>query len=755
MDDWVGYTVLGIALGSVYAIAAVGLVVTYATSGVFNFAHGAIATVSALVYWQLGEWGAHPAVAAVVTIAVFAPLVGAVLEITVMRALRSANEITSLVVPIAVTLALTGGATWIWYQRNEVHQNAYWFGGGNAVDVLGQPLRWHQVIGIACALSVAVAMHLVLRHTRLGLTMRAAVDDRRLLMMNGGRPDRVSMASWAVGSALAALAGVLLSPASGAIEPLALTVVVFSAYPAAVAGRLRSVPVAFGSAIALGLAVNWWTKLSNTPDGARWPALDNLRIALPAVLLFVVLVLLPQDRLQGVATRRPRPRAGVPPLRAAACWGGALVAVVAMVQSLLSDADVISFANGIGLSLMALSLVLLTGYARQINLAVYTFAGIATIAAWQVDVGPGGQATGSSLSVRAVLLGVTVCMLVGGLVALPALRLRGLYLGLATFAFAIVADQLVMKQGSTLRPDLFGLRFDLDLFTNRQLTVPRPHWFGVDFSDQRRYLMLLTVAFAAIGIALVALRRSAYGRLLVAVDDSPAACATLGIDVVRVKLSVFMLSAGLAGLGGLLWAAQVRTVSSTHFDPFAGLALFMVAVIGGIGYVSGALVAGLTLSVVSVVLPGIFDDLGERIPELHWLFSSGLARFGRYIGVALLGIGLARNPSGIAHAIAEHFAPLRRVPAAAAVWATGLTGLWLLTWRGAVDNWSFVIAVAASIALVPTIAMRVVPHRFAAELARRRRDDDHLDTLGLDRPLTVHDADRLDRHLRIRAGEVR
>ncbi|MER3462264.1 MAG: ABC transporter permease, partial [Armatimonadota bacterium] len=225
-----------------------------------------------------------------------------------------------------------------------------------------------------------------------------------------------------------------------------------------------------------------------------------------------------------------------------------------------------------GLALMALSLVLLTGYAGEVNLAVYTFAGIALVTMWQFEVGPGGIATRESMSVAGIALAV-VCALVGGLIALPALRLRGLYLGLATFAFAIVVTQLVLFQINPVKIEAFGRSFELNLFSTGSLTVPRPHWFGIDFAEgQRAYLMLMTVLFALLGVGLIALRRSSYGRVLVAMKDSPAACATLGLNVVRMKLSVFMLSSGLAGFGGLMWAAQQRQMSNQgSFDVFTSL----------------------------------------------------------------------------------------------------------------------------------------------------------------------------------------
>lgn len=757
MDDWIAYTVLGLCLGSVYAIAATGLVVTYTTSGIFNWAHGAIGTMSALVFWQLRTgWGLPTIVAVLLTVCVFAPLLGAAIETWIMRGLRGTTEITQLVVPVAVLLALNGTTVWIWFRDpNAIHRNDYWFGASNVVSVLGQPIRLHQLISVVLALLVAALLYVVLYRTRVGVTMRATVDDRNLLMMNGGRPDRMSVISWALGAALAGLAGVLLSPERGNLEVLALTLLVFNAYPAAIVGRLRSVPLAYAGGLAFGIAVNWWTKISLTPTGPRWAAFANLRPALPAVLLFIVLLLLPQDRLRGAAALRVREEFHVPTVRQAIVWGAALVGVVGALQALMVNSAVSSLANAMGLALMCLSLVLLTGYAGQINLALFSFAGIAVIAAWQFDVGPTGSAIAESMSVPAIVLAVAVCAVVGGLIALPAIRLRGLHLGLATFAFAVVVDYLVLRQSDPLHPRILGHQFELNLFTNNNLTVPRPHWFGIDFMVQRNFLLLLTLFFAIIGVALVALRRSAYGRMVVALKDSPAACATLGMNQVRLKLSVFMLSSGLAGFGGLMWAAQQRTISNSGtFGVFASLALFMLAVVGGIGYVSGALIAGVFFSVLGVVLPNVFEKLGADYPHLHWLFVSVLGDFSQYVSVAFIGIGLGKNPSGVAQDLIDAYRPLRKAPVAVALWLVAIVGLWALAWQDAIGNWTFTLIVLGSALVVPGLVMRTNRRRFVDELAEL--DGEDLGLVGIDRPLTASDRDRFDAALRLPiATEVR
>ncbi|MEO6124968.1 MAG: ABC transporter permease [Ilumatobacteraceae bacterium] len=742
MQDFLAYTVLGLCLGSVYAIAATGLVVTYSTSGVFNIAHGAVATISALVYWQLRmDWGVPAPISLFLTIFVFAPLLGMFLEVVVIRGLIGTSEVTRLVTPIALLLGVNGLATWIWFSGDSRSIVPKKFFGGSNIKILGQAVFYHQIIGVVLAVIIAGALYILMFKTRAGVTMRATVDDRTLLMLNGGRPDRTSLASWAMGASLAALAGVLLSPQQGALQVFALTLLVIDAYSAAIAGRLRSVPLTYLGAMVLGLSKLYFDWLSDA--GQRWLALKNLRTALPALLLFVALLLLPQDRLRGAIISRTRERFRVPTMKQAVAWGVILVVVVYMLQTLMSGAAVISLANGMALSLLAISLVLLTGYAGEINLAIFTFAGIALIAAWQFDVGPGGLATKTSLSVPAILMAVCVCAIVGGLIALPALRLRGLYLGLATFAFGIVVYQLVFLQTQPLNGNIFGWKFQINFYSTGSLTVPRPHWFGIDFGDQRNFLMLMTGMFSVLGIGLIALRRSNYGRMIIAMKDSPAACATLGLNVTRLKLGVFMLSSGISGLGGLMWASQQRTLANNNgFDGLQSLTLFMIAVVGGIGYVSGALLAGMFLSVLSVVMPNIWNKLGADYPSLNWLFSSGMGNFTKFVGPALIGIGLGKNPSGIAEQVMAGFRPLRRTPMAVGTWVAGIVGLWFLAWREIIGNWTFAIGVMVSMIVVPMIIKAIYADRFVDD--ERALHGEDLDVIGLTRAFRRSDRATFD-----------
>jgi ABC-type branched-subunit amino acid transport system permease subunit len=438
-------------------------------------------------------------------------------------------------------------------------------------------------------------------------------------------------------------------------------------------------------------------------------------------------------------------------MRQALTWAVIMIVVVAMMQALMVNSAVIIFANGIGTSLIAISLVLLTGYAGEINLAAFSFAGVAAIVAWQFDVGPGGQATTTSLSLGAIVLAVVVCAAVGALIALPALRLRGLYLALATFAFAVVVDVMVIRQTAPITIRFWFIDTELNLFSTGTLTMPRPHWFGIDFlASQRNYLMLMTVVFVLIAIGLVALRRSSYGRMIVAMRDSPAACATLGLNITRLKLAVFTLSSAIAGLGGLMWAVQQRNITNQGtFQVFASLTLFMIAVAAGIGYISGALLAGLMLSVLQVVIPNIFTKLATDYPSLEWLFDD-LHNFVKYLGPALIGIGLAKNPSGIVSDIMEGFRVLRKAPIGVAIWVAVEVGLWFLAWREVIGNWTFVLITIALAFIAPRVIIGIWHDEVEGDLPDAHVEDD--DLAGLTRAFTASDRDRYDAILGLDGG---
>ncbi|ACY99027.1 ABC transporter permease [Thermomonospora curvata] len=732
MTTFLTYTLLGLVLGAVYFIAASGLVLTYNTSGIFNFAHGAQAMLGTFLFWQLKyDWGWPTLAALLVVIGLVGPLLGAALHALIMRGLRDTADVTKIIVTVAVLLGMVYLSQWIW-NPDEARTVEMFFGADAKVTVLGVVVRYHEIVCLVAAAAIAIGLRVLFTRSRIGVVMRGSVDDPDLLRLNGHDPERAAMLSWALGSTLAVTAGVLIVPVGGgALEANMLTLLVIDAFAAAMFGRLRSIPRTFAGAMVLGLAATY--VMGYLP--ASGPVTGNLRVSLPMIVLFVVLVVLPQDRLRGAAIRT-RERYRVPTVRSAAVWGLVLVAVVYLYSLLLEDSGITTLTLGMTFAIIALSLTVLTGYAGELNLAPLSFGAVATIVAFHFGVS--GSGLSAYLTPQGVLAGVAAAALVGGLIALPALRLRGLYLALATMAFGVFLSNMVLRD--TTEHELFGVKFTL--FPNGTLAVPPPKLGPLDLRDGQTFLMTATVLFALLGVALAALRNSGYGRRLAAMKDSPAATAMLGQDLVRLKLSVFMISAGIAGLGGVLMSAAAGSVSGENFTIMGSLALLMLVVVAGIGYISGALLGGLMSGVGATVLVGTFNDLALEHEAMSSIYSA-LAHL-VMVGTALVGMGVGRNPSGFVHDIVESYRhttkPVRY--GGAAVGAV----LYVLALTDVIGVWTFAIAVLCGVMLLPVIG------RMLQEEGRRRTTP--LELIGVDEPYTDQLRARLDRELGLPALPV-
>ncbi|GAA4380645.1 hypothetical protein GCM10023088_44270 [Actinomadura verrucosospora] len=728
MTTFLTYTILGLVLGSVYSIAASGLVLTYNTSGIFNFAHGAQAMFGTFLYWHCTErWGWPVWLALIVVVGVAGPAMGAALHAAIMRGLRGTADVTKIIVTVAVLLGTVYLAQWIW-NPDEAHTVAMFFGAGSKITIAGVVVRYHEIVCLAAAVAIAAGLRVLFTRSRVGVVMRGSVDDPDLLRLNGHDPERAAMLSWALGSTLAVLAGVLIVPISGGgLDANALTLLVIDAFAAAMFGRLRSIPRTFAGAMVLGLAANY--VLAYLPSAGTFTG--NLRVSLPMIILFVVLVVLPQDRLRGAAIRT-RERYRPPTVRSAAVWGLVLVAVVYLYSLLLSDGAVTTFSLGMTFAIIALSLTVLTGYAGELNLAPLAFGAVATVVAFHFGVQ--GSGLGARTNLQGVLLGVAAAALVGGLVALPALRLRGLYLALATMAFGEFLSNMVLRD--TTEHELFGMRFTL--FPDGALVVPPLKAGPLDLRNGTTSLMTATVLFALIAVGLAALRGSGYGRRLAAMKDSPAATAMLGQNLVRLKLSVFMISAAIAGLGGVLMSAATGTVAQENFSFTGSLALLMLVVVAGIGYLSGALFGGLMAGVGSAVLVSTLGDLA--------LENEGMATVYRalghlvLVGTALVGMGVGRNPSGFVHDLVDGYRAIRT--ARPPLFGAGALGavLYVLALTGVIGTWTFALAALCVVLLLPAVG------RAYLEEGRKARPVP-LELAGVDEPYTDELRVRLDREL--------
>jgi branched-chain amino acid transport system permease protein len=621
VTQFLNFTVLGLVTAAIYAVAASGLVVTYTTSGIFNFAQGAQGMLAAFIYWQLSvEWGWPAPVAIIVVLGIIAPLFGAVVERVIMRGIEGVSEVTKLVVSVALLFTVFNLAPILFPSAG---RRLPGFFAPNSFGLFGVNVTYHNATTVVVAIAVALGLRAFLFRSRTGIAMRGVVDDRELAELNGARPGHASMLAWAIGSSLAALAGILLAGSQGTLTVIPLTLLVVNAYAAAMFGRLRSLPLTFVGAIILGLAESYAVGYLPTDEtissiGGWRPSvpisLSGLRPAIPVIFLFLVLLFTPQVRARAGVQRRSREYVPSPSVWRWVIGTGVLVLCALAVGQMFSDTRVLQLGEGMALGIIMLSLVPLIGYGGQINLAPMTFAGIGAVMMGQF----GGQG-----SLWGLFLAMAVTAVVGALIALPALRLTGLYLALATAAFAVFMDRIVFTQGLVM--------------PNGALSVPRLDLGPVSFDSNQSYLVLLALIFGMVATLIVWLRQGEFGRRLQAMKTSPAACTTLGLDLTTTKLEVFALSAAIAGLGGALYGGQVVSVSPDRFQFFQSLPVVLLAVVGGISAVGGALFGGVAFAMTFFILPELVPSLTNLL-----LLTPGLA-----------GISLGRNPNGAVNETAK------------------------------------------------------------------------------------------------------
>jgi branched-chain amino acid transport system permease protein len=609
MDQLVAYGIVGLATAAIYAIVGSGLVLTYATTGVFNFAHGAAGMLAAFTYWQLSVgWGWPVPLALAVVLLVLAPGFGLLVERVVLRPVQELGEAERLVMTVALLSGSIAVARWAW-DPNQPRSLAPFLAARAPVRIGSAAISWHQAITMAVAVLVAAALWFLLNRTRAGVEMRATVDDRALVGLTGADPLRASRVAWVLSTQLAAVGGILIASAV-ALDAAQLSLLVVSAYTAAVFGRLRSLPLTFLGAVVVGCLESYLT--GYLPQN---PYLPGLRLAAPALLLLLALLLFPHRRLRHRVRRlAPVP---VPTVRGTAVFAAAIVALGLVLAMVLGEARLISYGPLVALGIIALSFVPLAGYAGQISLCQLSMAGIGAIV-WG-HLGAGGQ-------LWALLVAMAVPALVGALIALPALRLSGIYLALGTAAFAVVLDRWIF----TL-PSFHLLGLHVALFDQSSVQMAAPRVLGHAVGDPAGLLVFAAVCLAGVSVGVAALRRGRFGRRLIALRDSEAAYATVGGNLVRAKTAVFALAAGIAGLGGAVYGMQLQSVTADQFGFVAGLPLFLIAVIGGLGAVGTGLFTGIAF-LVPVNLAGA---LAPRVQNLVALLP-GLA-----------GIGLGRNPEGI------------------------------------------------------------------------------------------------------------
>src|SRR3954447_609839 len=560
-------------------LSGVGLLITYRATGVFNIAHGAVAMMSAYFFWQLTEgWGLPVWLAAVVVLVLAAPLFGVLLERIVFRPLqrRSASPAESLVATIGILVLLMGVAYVLWGAQARHPASLF---PRDVVHLGGLTVHEDAFSDLAVVIVGTGLLALVLRLTPLGTQIRAVVDRRDLAELSGIDANRVAAVGWAIGCVFAALTGVLLT-ATLPLDPFGLTLVVLETFAMPVIAGLTSIPIAIASGIALGIGsseMNLWSP----GDGSLTQVWDAVHANLPVVLLLIAL--LARTRLSehggdaGAATTFARRRPGEQSWQRMALTYGA--AAVAMLVPLTFGDVALRQAQEIpALAVIFISIVAVTGYSGQISLGQAGYAGLGALFF--------AKTSGSTPELVALLVGVVAAGIVGFLTGYPAIRRRGLFLALTTFAVGAFVSRFV---------------FDQPYFTNN-VDVHRPSLFGLALDGDRAFylfeLSMLAIAF----LVMFNLRNGALGRSLVAIRDNEDGARSVGVDVRVLKVLIFTVSAMLAGLGGALLAQQRESFDPTTFDPLAAsLPWFAVVVVFGADSAAAAVVGAAFVVLVDAV----------------------------------------------------------------------------------------------------------------------------------------------------------
>ncbi len=389
------------------------------------------------------------------------------------------------------------------------------------------------------------------------------------------------------------MAGILVAPRLQ-LQPLILTLLVIDAYAAAVIGRLRSLPMTFLGALSSASPPPMrWATCPSTGFWASTPVQGTLTLSVPTVILFIALLILPMDRIRSGAPLRHVPLAPASFVRS--LQGGVLLVVAVVVAVAFMDpGNVIKLGIGLAFGLICLSLVPLTGWGGYVSICQLTFAGLGCYAMYKF--GSGGSLLG--LVMAAVLAGG-----VGAVISLPALRLRG-----STWPWSPWPSPASWTTSSSPgRPSSAS---------TARCPSTGPTSSASTSAPDKGFTIFLAVVFALFSIAILALRRGPFGRVLVAAKDSEAACATLGLSLTTTKLVVFTLSAAMAGVAGALFGAAEAVAGGTDFEMFESLLILAVVAIGGASVCSGALAGGLAIGFLPGQRPGRLHRRRHRGPGL-------------------------------------------------------------------------------------------------------------------------------------------
>jgi len=653
IEDVLRGVLQGLPPGAVYGLIAIGFVLAYKTSGVFNLAFGAQAYISAGLYFQArNEWGWSNLAAFVLAVVIVAPAIGLILERLIFRHLPPGSALAKLVIAIGLSVALPNlFELVVGFEPVAGRTPEGLLNGGATVfyDPTGlYAFSRDELTALTIAIVSGLALAALFRFTPIGLQMRAVVESPRMTELNGIRADRVSAFSWALSSAFAGLAGVLIAPRFNTLAAPDFFNLVVVAVAAAAIGKLVSIPRAVAGGLGLGVLIALIdTFLPRLSEAQEWiePIQDNVTPAVPFIVLFALVTLWPalrrsqeqSDPLAGVDPPPPVPAASVrtPFLTIlTAAFGVCFFLVVGVVVVTRADVSwLFLITQAVIMSTIYLSVTVLTGFAGQISLCQGAFAAIGGFTVFQL-----ADRFGASVLVAAVVGGV-IAATVSALLALPLVRLGRVWVAIATLAFAAFFDAVVVKL-----PFVGGGGTSLLQGTR----VPRPVLGPLDFANDRLFLGLAIVVFLACAYTVTAIRSGTVGRTLAALRGSEVASESIGISPTRARVTAFAVSGFLAGLGGAMLSIQQENVNyASNFAPFAALFWLVLIVSLGARTVEGAAYSGASFSLMD---PLIFKGalLGwilrseERIPGIFPISPKW-----RFVLFGLTTITFAKHPEGL------------------------------------------------------------------------------------------------------------
>ncbi|MDQ3756901.1 MAG: ATP-binding cassette domain-containing protein [Actinomycetota bacterium] len=574
--------VLSLPLIGAYAIFALGIVLIYRASRMLNLAHGAMAMVPAYLLYAAVQAGVPTPVALVIAVAAGGAL-GFLVEWVFVGRLRPDGPTAQTVGTVAALGLLIALAARVWGTSSLSAVRVFPAG---RVAVGRSSIQYGEIGLFVVMLVVGAVLYAVIQRTDLGLMMRGTAESRLAASLMGVNPDRITSLTWMLGGALAALAGILLASVTS-LHPYTLSLQVLPAFIAALIGGLGSLPGALVGATVVGVTQGLVPVLGAAGRLQGAPQLFLGVLAVAVMGLRGKRLAAADDVAGGASTpaggRGSGARPATPGRRrrttatavAATCLVVVFPSLPGVPSSLVATANLAAIYSIIGISL-----VLLTGWVGQISLGHAALVGVGAYATGHA-VGALGIPFPFSLPLGAAAAGVAA-----GVLGAAAVRIRGLYLAVATLVFSWMASEFLFRQ-----PWFIAHRQIDGRVIGDTSSLP-----SFDFTDRRVFFLVAWAVLGIVAFSALNIRNSRTGRAFLAIRGSEMAAESLGIDVTRYKLLAFVVSGVMAGAAGNLIITDARVVTGEQFTFNVSLFFVSIAVVGGLSSVGGAIASGLSFA---------------------------------------------------------------------------------------------------------------------------------------------------------------